>query len=924
VGGAPVAVALVLAPAAACAAAAAVIAVVRMLFSTMRQVTPERRAVRSAAERVLARLLLAAALWLVGGGIWLAGVALANATAGSAAGGAAPVGAAGALALLTTLFTRVLRVMSLLPKGSTDGSRARRLVPLAPQTLAYVIIGGIAVLAASALVAAHRGPPLAVAGLALPLPCAVYTAAVLVVLVTLRWFDPNTVGLHAFYRARLARAYLGASNEAAARHAGDPAGGGQSEEQDGDDFAITRLAGQRPVHLVCCAANDIAPRDPVANLRRGARSAVLSAFGFGVGDAATAWDDAGTAGRGIEPVPPETLGAAMTASAAAFNSQMGIKSVQLGPAVTFLLTALNLRLGRWLPHPDERLRSRPARLFPGIGFFRELFGRTCAEAPTVHLSDGGHFENLAVYELVRRQCRYILVSDCGADPQVAFDDFGTLVRRVRQDFGVEIDIDLAPLHPGPDGHAVQHMVAGDVHYPTGDVGVLLYVKPTLAGSEPPDVTQYRTRNPAFPHESTGDQFYDEAQWESYRRLGLHTARVAFADVVRRLGADADPTRGPSHEAAARVFASARQQWLPVPPGFAERAPALAERCARLDAALHAQAPQAPPVPVGQDGRAAAAPLVRGVYWELAQLADTPDAPLADLERALPLVREALLQMEETYNVEPLARSRHPVYLGTLNYFARWADLPAMRFWWPMLRALHAPGFVTYAEQQFGLSGAGGVRAPRYRLAERQFGAGGRSHVERAWLDSGHPEPGPTDTCLQLTSALAWGGGAVEVPLAMLVVRPHLVHTAPADERRLALFDADWLFVPPGLWGAGVGSALLRMCAGPGDDALAWAAGLLVRVPQGPRSGLAAWREHAAVAQLYRAQGFADVHPGRGPSDVFALDTDAAARVLDAPDPFANAAAAWRWMYRPIHGARRPAGAAGGPGGLGAPVPAPAR
>ena len=69
----------------------------------------------------------------------------------------------------------------------------------------------------------------------------------------------------------------------------------------------------------------------------------------------------------------------------------------------------------------------------------------------VHLSDGAHFENLGLYELVRRHCRYVILSDCTADPEVAFDDLGNAFRRIREDFGVEIEIDIDPLRPGPDG-----------------------------------------------------------------------------------------------------------------------------------------------------------------------------------------------------------------------------------------------------------------------------------------------------------------------------------------------------------------------------------------------------------------------------------------------------------------------------------------
>src|SRR5207244_2665658 len=134
------------------------------------------------------------------------------------------------------------------------------------------------------------------------------------------------------------------------------------------------------------------------------------------------------------------------------------------------------------------------RLCPGLPFYRELFSASNAAGGSVLLSDGGHFENIAVYELIRRHCRFIIASDCGADPEVAFDDLGNLVRRVREDFDVELDIDLSPLRPDEQGRSRQPMVAGDIHYPNGDVGVLLVIKPSILGNEPPDVGQYRKRN----------------------------------------------------------------------------------------------------------------------------------------------------------------------------------------------------------------------------------------------------------------------------------------------------------------------------------------------------------------------------------------------------------------------------------------------
>ena len=246
--------------------------------------------------------------------------------------------------------------------------------------------------------------------------------------------------LHAFYRDRICRAYIGASNEAAGGRAKDNRA---AEFQHGDDIPIADLLPSRPFHLVCCAANDLSG-DQVATLSRGAKSATLSRDGVAIG--------------GYQAVVPRlTLGTALTASAAAFNSTMGSISKRLGPAVTFLMAALNMRLGIWVPHPAVRTPRR--RLLPGLLFYKELFGLTDAtpasadDARTdVHLSDGGHFENLAPTNWCGATAATSWPS-IRARTSSAFDDFGNAARRIREDFGVEIEIDLTPLAPVGDGCA---------------------------------------------------------------------------------------------------------------------------------------------------------------------------------------------------------------------------------------------------------------------------------------------------------------------------------------------------------------------------------------------------------------------------------------------------------------------------------------
>ena len=211
----------------------------------------------------------------------------------------------------------------------------------------------------------------------------------------------------------------------------------------------------------------------------------------------------------------------------------------------------------------------------------------------IHLSDGGHFENLALYELIRRHCRYILVSDCGADPD-------RRVRRSRQRRCAASARTSASTSrstssrcaPGADGRSRQHVAVGTIHYSPTDQGILVYVKPALTGDEPPDVLQYKTRNNAFPHESTGDQFYDEAQWESYRRLGLHAAEMVFA-FVPPAAEPASGARTVSRQGrvtdrpltADWVFAEATHAWGPTPAGLVDRILEMTKRFADVEAEL---------------------------------------------------------------------------------------------------------------------------------------------------------------------------------------------------------------------------------------------------------------------------------------------------------------------------------------------------
>jgi hypothetical protein len=220
----------------------------------------------------------------------------------------------------------------------------------------------------------------------------------------------------------------------------------------------------------------------------------------------------------------------MAISAAAANPQYGLRTSR---SVALLIGLINARLGVWVENPSKCTGTRPRMVFWPFYLLMDLFSRT-TPGRFINLSDGGHIENLGVYELLRRHCRVIIASDAGADPQRLFGDLGNLIATARVRLGIRIEVDVDALKPARDSHlARDHMVVGTIHYPPGqnetDKGVLIYVKPTLLRSNAIDLHSYRERHPTFPHETTTNQFFGEAQFEAYRELGYCSgAAVAVA------------------------------------------------------------------------------------------------------------------------------------------------------------------------------------------------------------------------------------------------------------------------------------------------------------------------------------------------------------------------------------------------------------
>jgi len=328
--------------------------------------------------------------------------------------------------------------------------------------------------------------------------------------------DINRFSLHSMYRNRLIRAFLSASRKQSRRRPSPLTG------FDAKDNLPMRQLRHRPFHVINLALN-IAHHQNLAWQQRKAESFTISPLHAGSGNLGyRSVRTYGATSPGNYRRRPISLGTALAISGAAMSPNMGYHS---SPLITFIMTLFNLRLGWWLGNPGhtgaETWRHYGPRFSPWV-LFRELFSLTTDNDRYVYLSDGGHFENLGLYEMVFRRCQTIVVVDGGCDPQGHYEDLGNALRKIRIDLGIQINLDLEPLLNQGKRCAMGEIIYADAQHPDAPPGRLLYLKPRVRGDEPADISDYHAANKEFPHESTADQWFSESQFESYRQLGLLT------------------------------------------------------------------------------------------------------------------------------------------------------------------------------------------------------------------------------------------------------------------------------------------------------------------------------------------------------------------------------------------------------------------
>jgi hypothetical protein len=257
---------------------------------------------------------------------------------------------------------------------------------------------------------------------------------------------------------------------------------------------------------------------------------------FFVGSTSTGWQDTL---KYIELNGPLTLASAMAASGAAANASAGYigTGITMNPLVSAVMSLLNMRLGLWVGNPGlrtpRRFRSIPTFLMMGIYAGLSKHRR---DSKYLELTDGGHFENLGLYELVRRKLEIILILDGEEDPSISLSSLVSVARRIEQDFGARLDFpsdesgpERLVMYPSSSGYpygvkyAKAPFLVGTIAYDDGSHGVLIYVKATLIRQMDFTTAGYLANNPAFPHQTTADQFFDPDQFDAYRFLGYESA-----------------------------------------------------------------------------------------------------------------------------------------------------------------------------------------------------------------------------------------------------------------------------------------------------------------------------------------------------------------------------------------------------------------
>ncbi|QUY48929.1 patatin-like phospholipase family protein [Serratia plymuthica] len=382
----------------------------------------------------------------------------------------------------------------------------------------------------------------------------------------------NLSSMHNLYRARLERAYVSVGNYAGKAFQGPrfpcsplmkydrkwvEGTSRLTETRSGDDVSLGQYRPHLyggPIHLInCCINQTVDDRTGNYNADRKGVSLTLSALGVEIGTSCPQRHD-------LQYVKDECLSKWLAISGAAAATGMGSRTKG---GIAALLFISGLRLGYWnksllsAPGKNERCEEKGRKRTKFEAWASRcprqsaIVGEMFAQFPGLnsenwYISDGGHFDNTGVYALLKRRVSLIVLADCGADPAYGYEDVENLVRKAKIDYATFIEFvdntrvqasfaslfttpEMLTTEPNPAPFLLARVVYPDRPQP----GVLIVVKPHLVDPLPLDVDQYAKRNHVFPQQTTGDQFFDEAQWEAYHQLGLLLGESLTEEVLAK-------------------------------------------------------------------------------------------------------------------------------------------------------------------------------------------------------------------------------------------------------------------------------------------------------------------------------------------------------------------------------------------------------
>lgn len=575
----------------------------------------------------------------------------------------------------------------------------------------------------------------------------------------------NTFTLHSLYANRLVRCYLGATNKA---RRPNPV----VNMDPGDDIELCTLFSGAKYHE--SAANEIGDDAPSPQNTRGPIHLINGALNRNASSIHHAKIDHqySSSAKGAEAIAEDLqflerqaesfvftpqfcgsrstgyvpthefadsvkIGAAVAVSGAAVSPNMGYHS---SPSITALLTVFNVRLGAWFGNPmaAKTVWQNPNPAASASLLMSELMGATDAKGDYIYISDGGHFENMGVYELIRRRCRFIVAVDAGADPKF-HENVGRLVRQVRIDFGIWLEIDMTNSTPGANGLCKSHVVVGRIHYediarpknlagykdPKFDYsrgqGIIIWIKNSLTGDEPGDLVNHAAMHPTFPYDTTVDQFFSEPQFESYRALGVHTVLSSLiypTDDILRCSSQSS-----SHSAAhgsaelgalkdkdvRDLFAAVYQHWLETPREYIGAYLLGNEAYARIQASLRTDANLQQ--------------IASEIYGGSAPMPRT-NANVSIPERHIAIEMYTLL--ENVYLALNLELNyQHPVHCGWMEVFKNWTGSPTLKAVWSQVSGEFSPSFRRFIDA-----------VTQQAIADAMFRMGANSHLKELQSESG--------------------------------------------------------------------------------------------------------------------------------------------------------------------------------------------